>query len=142
MLELSRELGVTGHRGPAVLQDLHVIAPGVDHWLYGEEHPLAQDRAFARLAVMKNARRVMKYASQAVAAALLDAGSLGIVYPAVRRRGGTNIACFRPVMVGNVRRGATYRLTWRGDPEPEVTIEVGVQPAARRARRSASDSPS
>lgn len=81
-------------------------------------------------------------ASQGLAAALLDAGALGIVYPAVRRQGGTNLACFRPAMIGNVRRGATYRLTWDGPPEPAVTIEAGVQRAARRARRSGPVSPS
>src|SRR5690606_29926213 len=43
-------------------------------------------------------------ASQRLAAQLLEAGSLGIVYPSVRRDGGTNLACFRPALVGNVRR--------------------------------------
>lgn len=59
-------------------------------------------------------------ASQSLALRLLEAGSMGIVYPAVRRPGGTNIACFRPAVVGNVRRGAAYQLTWHGDPTPKV----------------------
>ena len=59
-------------------------------------------------------------ASQALAARLLDAGSLGIVFPSVRRPGGTNLACFRPALVGNVRKAESYRLTWRGLPEPIV----------------------
>jgi hypothetical protein len=59
-------------------------------------------------------------ASQALAATLLDAGSLGIIYPSVRRDGGTNLACFRPALVGNVRKGQAYRLTWRGSPTPHV----------------------
>src|ERR1700752_1505189 len=42
--------------------------------------------------------------SQALAERLLEAGSLGVVYPSVRHRGGTCIACFRPALVGNVRR--------------------------------------
>jgi hypothetical protein len=103
----------------------------------GDFHDLRRDRAFADCL-----DRESYVASQALAAVLLDAGSLGVVYPAVRRRGGTNLACFRPAMIGDVRRGATYRLTWSGDPEPAVTIEKGVQPAARRARRSATDSAS
>jgi hypothetical protein len=60
-------------------------------------------------------------ASQALADRLLEADSLGVVYPSVRRRGGTCVACFRPALVGNVRRGQTFRFTWSGTPEPEVT---------------------
>lgn len=47
--------------------------------------------------------------SQALAAQLLELGSAGIVYPCVRRRGGTCIACFRPVLVTNVRKGHIYK---------------------------------
>lgn len=49
-------------------------------------------------------------ASQALAAQLLDIGSAGIVYPSVRRAGGTCVACFRPVLVTNVRKAKTYEL--------------------------------
>jgi len=49
-------------------------------------------------------------ASQALAAELIALGSSGIVYPSVRRRGGTCVACFRPVLVTNVRKGSIYRL--------------------------------
>jgi RES domain-containing protein len=59
-------------------------------------------------------------ASQQLAATLLEAGSMGVVFPSVRRAGGTNLACFRPALVGNVRKGASYRLTWRGLPEPRI----------------------
>ncbi len=47
-------------------------------------------------------------AAQAFAARLLELGSAGIVYPSVRRRGGTCIACFRPVLVTNVRKGEIF----------------------------------
>lgn len=47
-------------------------------------------------------------ASQALAAQLLELGSAGILYPSVRRRGGTCIACFRPVLVTNVRKGGIF----------------------------------
>jgi len=60
--------------------------------------------------------------SQTLAERLLDGGSLGIIYPSVRRSGGTNLACFRPALVGNVRKGAAYRLTWQGSPEPTIEI--------------------
>jgi hypothetical protein len=59
--------------------------------------------------------------SQALAERLLEGGSLGIVYPSVRRAGGTALACFRPALVMNVRRACTYRFTWEGRPEPAVT---------------------
>ncbi len=61
--------------------------------------------------------------SQALAEGLVEAGSLGVVYGSVRRPGGTCLACFRPALVSNVRRGKTYRFTWTGDPEPVVTLE-------------------
>jgi len=59
-------------------------------------------------------------ASQRLAAELLEAGSMGIIYPSVRRSEGTNLACFRPALVGNVRKGQAYRLTWAGSPAPTV----------------------
>jgi len=61
-------------------------------------------------------------ASQTLAERLLDGGSLGIIYPSVRREGGINLACFRPALVGNVRKGAAYRLTWQGSPVPKIEI--------------------
>ncbi len=59
--------------------------------------------------------------SQQLAGQLLEAGSMGILYPSVRRPEGMNLACFRPALVGNVRRGASYSLTWAGTPEPKIT---------------------
>ncbi len=51
-------------------------------------------------------------ASQQLAASLLNSGSSGIVYPSVRRTGGTCIACFRPVLVTHVRKGPTFRFVF------------------------------
>ncbi len=59
-------------------------------------------------------------ASQRLAADLLETGSMGVIYPSVRHRGGTNLACFRPALVGNVRRGGSWQLTWSGAPEPQI----------------------
>ncbi len=53
-------------------------------------------------------------ASQHLAASLLASGSAGVVYPSVRMQGGTCIACFRPALVNNVRRGACPVLCWNG----------------------------
>ena len=50
--------------------------------------------------------------SQQLAVGLLELGSLGVIYPSVRREGGTCIACFRPSVVGNVRKSMGYRLIW------------------------------
>jgi hypothetical protein len=62
-------------------------------------------------------------ASQQLAERLLQAGSLGVVFPSVRRLGGTCVCCFRPALVGNVRRAGRYRLTWSGSPEARVSID-------------------
>lgn len=51
-------------------------------------------------------------ASQALAEQLLASGSLGVAYPSVRRTGGECLACFRPALVGNVRKDATWRFSW------------------------------
>jgi len=61
-------------------------------------------------------------ASQGLAQELLDAGSLGIVYPTVRRAKGTCLACFRPALVMNVRKARTYRFRWSGAPKPSVSV--------------------
>jgi hypothetical protein len=58
--------------------------------------------------------------SQQLAQELLDAGSLGIVYSSVRRRRGTCLACFRPTIVMNVRKGRSYVFRWEGRPTPSV----------------------
>jgi hypothetical protein len=62
-------------------------------------------------------------ASQTLAEALLDAGSLGVIYPSVRHGGGTCLACFRPPLVMNVRRGLTYRFTWMPGEPAAVTAD-------------------
>ena len=62
-------------------------------------------------------------ASQALAKRLIENDSLGVVYPSVRHAGGTGVACFRPALVMNVRRGRTHRFTWNGTPDPTVTLE-------------------
>jgi hypothetical protein len=51
-------------------------------------------------------------ASQALAERLLAAGSLGIAYSSVRRPPGVCLACFRPALVTNVRKDATWRFSW------------------------------
>jgi len=66
----------------------------------GEFHDIRGNTRFAKCLDPNSYR-----ASQKLAHELLDAGSAGIVYPSVRRSGGTCISCFRPALVNNVRRG-------------------------------------
>jgi hypothetical protein len=73
-----------------------------------EFHDLRVD-GFGGSAEFADALSPVSYAaSQALAAQLLELGSAGIVYPSVRRATGTCIACFRPVLVTNVRKGDTF----------------------------------
>ncbi len=59
--------------------------------------------------------------SQRLAADLLEHGGNGIVYPSVRRTGGTCVVCFRPALVYHVRRGA--RLEFRVHAEEPISTE-------------------
>ncbi|MHB0970842.1 MAG: RES family NAD+ phosphorylase [Thermoanaerobaculia bacterium] len=62
-------------------------------------------------------------ASQELAEKLLEAGSLRIIYPSVRRKSGTCVACFRPALVVNVRKARTYRFRWDGRAKPSIAVE-------------------
>jgi hypothetical protein len=66
----------------------------------GEFHDIREDFGFA-----KCLDPTSYAASQKLAGELIDKGSAGIVYPSVRHSGGTCIACFRPALVNNVRKG-------------------------------------
>lgn len=67
---------------------------------------------------------------QALAAELLAGQANGIVYPSVRRGGGTCVVCFRPALVYNVRRGARLELSltagrvFRVSQAREVPVEL------------------
>ena len=73
--------------------------------------------------------------SQHLAARLIDKGSVGVIYPSVRRARGTNLACFRPAVVGNVRRGDGYRLTWSGSARPKIKVEKRAARSRAKPRR-------
>jgi RES domain len=66
----------------------------------GEFHDIRSDSRFAECLDPNSYT-----ASQKLARELLEMGSAGIMYPSVRHAGGTCIACFRPVLVNNVRKG-------------------------------------
>ena len=89
-----------------------------------ELHDLRGDDRFARCLDPRS-----YVASQGLAESLLDAGSVGVIYRSARRKAGTNLACFRPAVVGNVRRGDTWRFTWTGTQTP--VIEAGQATAKR-----------
>jgi RES domain-containing protein len=66
----------------------------------GEFHDIREDSGFA-----KCLNPTSYEASQKLAEELLGKGSAGVVYPSVRHSGGTCIACSRPALVNNVRKG-------------------------------------
>ena len=78
-------------------------------------HDLRGDEAHARCLDPDSYRL-----SQELARGLLAAGSAGIVYPSVRDSAGTCLACFRPALVTNVRRGRSLKLTIRGSRLPRL----------------------
>jgi hypothetical protein len=63
-------------------------------------------------------------ASQVLARELLEAGSAGVVYPSVRHKAGTCIACFRPALVNNVRKGPQVSITFKNAFAPPVIEEA------------------
>ncbi len=73
----------------------------------GEFHDIRGDKRIADC-LDKNSYK----ASQRLASQLLDDGSAGVVYPSVRHRGGICIACFRPALVNNVRKGSTISVSF------------------------------
>jgi len=62
-------------------------------------------------------------ASQSLGAELLNDGAVGLIYPSVRHEGGTCVVCFRPAVVGNVRRDRRYRFSWDGAQMPKIHAE-------------------
>jgi len=61
--------------------------------------------------------------SQRLATRLLEQGSAGIVYPSVRHKAGTCMACFRPALVNNVRKGATISIQFANAfTTPEIRV--------------------
>ncbi len=51
-------------------------------------------------------------ASQRLAGELLERGSPAVVYPSVRHKGGICLACFRPALVNNVRKGSSISIAF------------------------------
>jgi RES domain-containing protein len=81
----------------------------------GQYHDLRNSSSFQK------ALEPNSYAySQLLGRSLVDSGSLGLVYPSVRHKAGTCIACFRPALVTNVRLGRRFRFTWAGSPKPTI----------------------
>jgi RES domain-containing protein len=59
-------------------------------------------------------------ASQLLAERLLAAGSMGVIYPSVRRRSGTCVSLFRPALVTHLRKAGTWRFRWQGKTTPAI----------------------
>jgi hypothetical protein len=60
-------------------------------------------------------------ASQAFAQPLRTGGSNGVLYRSVRHPGGECVACFRPLLVTNVRQAAHFEYRWSGIRTPTIT---------------------
>ncbi len=85
----------------------------------GRFHDIRDDRAFQSCLDPGS-----YYASQELARKLLEAGSGGVVYPSVRHKAGTCIACFRPALVNNVRKGSRVSITFKNAFAPPVIKEA------------------
>eukprot|EP01037_Dinobryon_pediforme_P014732 gene14732-14859_t len=59
-------------------------------------------------------------AGNALADSVRAGGHNGIVYPSVRRPGGTCIVALLPHAVQSVAQGDVYRMVWAGSPEPTI----------------------
>lgn len=95
-----------------------------------EFHDLRGDKRFTRCLDPRS-----YVVSQSLAETLLDAGSIGVIYPSVRHIAGTNLACFRPAVVGNVRRGETWRFTWTGSETPRIEPDQSAAKGGKPHRR-------
>lgn len=82
----------------------------------GQFHDIRNDRRF------RNCLDPNSYiTSQQVATRLLGQGSAGIIYQSARHKSGTCIACFRPALVNNVRKGATISIQFANAfAKPEI----------------------
>jgi RES domain-containing protein len=87
----------------------------------GEFHDIRNDSHFAKCLDPKSYA-----ASQKLAQGLLENESAGIVYPSVRHSGGTCIACFRPALVNNVRKGGHVSVEFdNAFAEPAIRLNQG-----------------
>jgi RES domain-containing protein len=81
----------------------------------GEFHDIRGDSRFSKCLDTDSYMTSQKLAQQ-----LLDTGSAGIVYPSVRHSEGTCIACFRPALVNNVRKGGQISVEFENALAPPV----------------------
>jgi hypothetical protein len=71
----------------------------------GEFHDIRRDKRFAESLNPDSYKD-----SQRLGVELLRDGAAGLVYPSVRHKGGICIACFRPALVNNVRKGSSVSI--------------------------------
>ncbi|MCY3878022.1 MAG: RES family NAD+ phosphorylase [Rhodobacteraceae bacterium] len=77
--------------------------------------------------------------SQMLAETLLAEQASGIFFPGVRHQGGACLVCFRPALVGDVRKIARYRFTWTGSSRPLHQCGSGALEVAGLKRRPSPD---
>ncbi|MDQ6698867.1 MAG: RES family NAD+ phosphorylase, partial [Acidobacteriota bacterium] len=111
----------------AELAEIGVLETRMQMRLYLADFQAAFHDVRAPLPVNEPYHDALSYsASQHLGRELLEHGSNGIVYCAVRHPGGECVACFRPKLVRNVRVSGHFEYSWRGTSVPSI----------RRDRRS------
>jgi len=65
-------------------------------------------------------------AGNVLAAEAVAEGHNGIVYPSVRKPGGTCLVALWPHVVQSVAQGSVWRVQWIGEPDPTVTPVEGA----------------
>ena len=110
---------VAYHRGKELQEIQWEEAESFSYFLSdfrGELHDVRGGKHFAKC-LDPNSYKV----SQRLASGLLERGSAGVVYPSVRHKGGTCVACFRPALGSNVWKGARISISFANAfAKPEI----------------------
>lgn len=99
-----------------------------DDWLadfHGDFHALQPAAGFAEFLQAEPVPECYA-APQRLARELVQQQSNGVAYPSVRRKGGRCLACFRPALVYQPRRGRRYEIafTWKAGKYQKTAKEV------------------
>jgi len=105
------DLAEHGHFFDDVTYDIYLVD---FHYKF---HDIRSSSQFKNCLDKKDYRESQKLAQSL----LINEKSAGIVYPSARHEIGTNIVCFRPALVTNVRKDGKYKIVWDGTDKPKST---------------------
>jgi RES domain-containing protein len=88
---------------------------------YGRYHDLRASDKSTELALHDDVTIAYPAGQELARRLRSEEASNGIVYPSVRRIGGTCLVAFHPDLVLNLRQGGIWRLEWQGTPVPSIT---------------------